>query len=60
MIPTAYLRFIERIDQAGVFEVRTSRKVLQQWWADHSCDAYVIGNPGGSAGEWRDVEQVEE
>ena len=67
MVPTNYLRFVERdlgigdrhIDTNGNV-IRTVKKVrmLQQWWEDRSCDVYLKGTPSGSPGVWKDV-QVE-
>ena len=49
MYPTSYLRWL------SVKEKITVSILLQQWWADNSCDVFIPDNPGGSPGEWRDI-----
>jgi hypothetical protein len=63
LIPTSHLRFVERTETISFDPVNNSSigrkiRVLQQWHAS-GCDIYVPGNPGGSAGEWRDVPLTE-
>jgi hypothetical protein len=57
LVPTAYLRFIERKVAAtmseGIAQHARKIKVFQQWWTLH--ENLVHQAPGVEHGEWKDV-----
>jgi hypothetical protein len=63
MTPTTKLRFVERrvqVKTAGyvdVVQVKTL-KILQQWWKKRTLENTIPELIKGGAGEWRDVEVV--
>jgi hypothetical protein len=63
MTPTNKLRFVKRYETIMLSKdigERRPVKILQQWWEKRTLDNTIPELIKGGAGEWRDVEVVNE